>query len=308
MRGSTRTRTAATAVLVALALGGAPAAGAPQNAYAAPAAYASQHPYALRHIPLQGAVNVRDVGGYRTYDGERVRHGRVFRADALSGLTDADVTTLSGLGLRRVVDFRVAEEVAYDGPDRLPAGAAALSRPVTDNGLFRQLLTVIGSRDPVKQEELLGGGRAEAFMRETYRTFVADTANRAHFAATLRDIADGGTGPLLYHCTAGKDRTGWLTYVLLRAVGVPERAAVDDYLASNAFRAAHDARLRETLKQAGIMRDPDLLIPLQEVRTGYLDTALTEASRLYGGFGGYLTKGLGLDPRTLLDLRARLVD
>ncbi|WP_030683692.1 tyrosine-protein phosphatase [Streptomyces sp. NRRL B-1347] len=305
MRGSTRTLTAATAVLIALGTGAAPAAGsapAPDRSYTA--AERSAH---RQQIPLQGAVNVRDVGGHRTYDGERVRLGLVYRADALSKLTDADVGTLAGLGLRTVVDFRVAEEVRYDGQDRLPAGLAATARPVPDNGLFRQLMTVIGSRDPVKQEELLGGGRAEAFMREVYRAFVTDATGRAHFAATLRDLAAAGSAPLLYHCTAGKDRTGWLTYVLLRAVGVPERTAVADYLASNTFRAAHDARLRESLKQAGLMVKPELLIPLQEVRTDYLDAALTEATRRYGGFGGYLTKGLGLAPRTLLGLRERLV-
>ncbi|QIB46351.1 tyrosine-protein phosphatase [Streptomyces aureoverticillatus] len=316
MHSSTRTRTrtrtrartaAAAAAVLALVLGAAPAA----TAHAAPAA---PHPsYATtaeapRQIPLQGAVNVRDVGGYRTYDGERVRHGRVFRADALAKLTDADVAKVAGLGLRKVVDFRVAEEVGYDGPDRLPAGLAVTPRPVTDNGLFRQLMTVIGSRDPVKQEEMLGGGRAEAFMRDVYRTFVTDATDRTQFGATLRDIAAGGaSAPLLYHCTSGKDRTGWTTYVLLRAVGVPERTAVQDYLASNTFRAAYDAKLRETLKQTGMMQNPDLLIPLQEVRTDYLDAALAEVEQRYGSFGGYLTKGLGLDAGALLKLRRAMV-
>ncbi|GGR93378.1 protein-tyrosine-phosphatase [Streptomyces aureoverticillatus] len=315
MRSNTRTRTrtrtaAAVAAVFALTLGAAPAAAA-HTAPAAPPAPAAPHAApadAPRQIPLQGAVNVRDVGGYRTYDGESVRHGRVFRADALSRLTDADVAKVAGLGLRKVVDFRVAEEVAYDGPDRLPGGLVATSRPVTDNGLFRQLMTVIGSRDPVKQEEMLGGGRAEAFMRDVYRTFVTDATDRTQFGATLRDIAAGGTAaPLLYHCTSGKDRTGWTTYVLLRAVGVPERTAVQDYLASNTFRAGYDAKLRETLKQTGMMQNPDLLIPLQEVRTDYLEAALAEVDQRYGSFGGYLTKGLGLDAGALVKLRRALV-
>ncbi|EPH42254.1 tyrosine-protein phosphatase [Streptomyces aurantiacus] len=317
MRSSTRTRTrtrtaVAAAAVLALALGAAPTATAHAGPAAPPAPYAADADAdAPRQIPLQGAVNVRDVGGYRTYDGERVRHGRVFRADALSRLTDADVAKVAGLGLRKVVDFRVAEEVAYDGPDRLPGGLVATSRPVTDNGLFRQLMTVIGSRDPVRQEEMLGGGRAEAFMRDVYRTFVTDATDRTHFGATLRDIAAGGTATssraLLYHCTSGKDRTGWTTYVLLRAVGVPEHTAVQDYLASNTFRAAYDAKLRETLKQTGMMQNPNLLVPLQEVRTDYLEAALTEVNQRYGSFGGYLTKGLGLDAATLVKLRRALV-
>ncbi|MGV9882922.1 tyrosine-protein phosphatase [Streptomyces sp. NPDC003006] len=305
-----RTRTAAGLAISSLVLGALPgwaahaeplAPGAPGHASHQPAAYDTG-----RHIPLQGAVNVRDVGGHRTYDGERVRRGQVFRADALSKLTDADLATLSGLGLKKAVDFRVPAEVQYDGPDRLPAGVAPVSRPITDNGLFTRLVTAIGSRDPVKQEEMLGDGRAAAFMRDVYRTFVTDNANRARFGATLRDIADSSS-PLLYHCTAGKDRTGWTTYLLLRLLGVPDRTAVDDYLASNTYRSAHDAKLREALKQSGMMRNPDLIIPLQEVRTDYLGTALDEAAERYGGLGGYLTEGLGLDTRTLLKLRHRMV-
>ncbi|MFF1375371.1 tyrosine-protein phosphatase [Streptomyces sp. NPDC058308] len=311
-----RTRTATGLVISALALGTLPAWAAPAETVAptaprhashAPAHQAAHHAAdTVRHIPLQGAVNVRDVGGYRTYDGERVAYGRVFRADALGKLTDADLGTLAGLGLKKVIDFRVAAEVQYDGADRLPAGASPVSRPITDNGLFTQLLTAIGSKDPVKQEEMLGNGRAAAFMREVYRTFVTDSVNRAQFAATLRDIADSRS-PLLYHCTAGKDRTGWTTYLLLRLVGVPDRTAVGDYLASNTYRAAYDARLREALKQGGFMQNPDLIIPLQEVRTDYLGTALDEAAKRYGGLQGYLTKGLGLDAGTILKLRESLV-
>ncbi|MEV8313051.1 tyrosine-protein phosphatase [Streptomyces sp. NPDC059900] len=312
-------RTAAGVAVCALALGALPAG----TAHAGSAAGTASERGAARHaaplhsrpasdgvrlVPLQGAVNVRDLGGYRTYDGERVRYGQVFRADALSKLTDADVTTLAGLGLKKVIDFRVPAEVRSDGPDRLPAGLAPTSRPVNDNGLFTTLMTVIGSRDPVKQEEMLGNGKAEAFMRDVYRTFVTDASNRSQFATTLRDIARGGKGsPLLYHCTAGKDRTGWTSYLLLRAVGIPGSTATGDFLASNTYRAAYDAKVREGLKQGGLMQNPDLLIPLQEVRTGYLEAALAEAERQYGSLGGYLSKGLGLDPRTILALRDRMV-
>lgn len=312
----TRTRTAVGVAVSALALGTLPAWAAhaePTAPERATARHAPHHPRpasdGVRQIPLQGAVNVRDVGGYRTYDGERVRYGQVFRADALAKLTDADVATLSGLRLKKVVDFRVPAEVQYDGPDRLPAGLAPTARPISDNGLFATLMTVIGSRDPVKQEEMLGNGKADAFMRGVYRTFVTDGPNRAQFAATLRDIAHGGkASPLLYHCTAGKDRTGWTSYLLLRAVGVPEHTAVRDFLASNTYRAAYDAKVREGLKQSGLMQNPDLLIPLQEVRTGYLEAALAEVEAEYGSLNGYLRKGLGLDTRTILALRERMVD
>ncbi|OLZ72501.1 protein-tyrosine-phosphatase [Streptomyces amritsarensis] len=286
----------------------------PSAAYAAaaPAAgtgarYHQQQDETIRQIVLQGAVNVRDLGGYRTWTGGQVRQGLVYRSDALSKLTDADVTTVSGLGLTKVVDFRIPMEVRYDGADRLPAGLSATARPVSDLGLYGTLVGAIGSGDPVTQEQMLGGGRAEAYMRDIYRTFVTSPENRAQFAATLRELADGRQGPVLYHCTSGKDRTGWMSYVLLRALAVPEETAGRDYLASNTFRAAYDAKVRAGLKQSGLMQNPDLLIPLQEVRQDYLDSATAQMEADYGGLYGYLTQGLGLDLRTLAKLQTRLV-
>lgn len=306
-----RIRLASTAAAAALTAVVALPAAAP--AVAAPGARAGAlHPLrqqttAIRQIPLQGAVNVRDVGGYRTYTGGQVRQGLVYRSDALGKLTPADITTVAGLGLTKAVDFRIPMEVQYDGADRLPSGLSATSRPVSDLGLYATLVGAIGSGDPVKQEQMLGGGRAEAYMRDIYRTFVSSPENRAQFAATLREIADSGQGPILYHCTSGKDRTGWMSYVLLRALGVPEATAGSDYLASNTFRGAYDAQVRAGLKQSGRMQNPDLLIPLQEVRQDYLDAATAQLQADYGGFYGYLTDGLGLDLRTLAKLQAKMV-
>ncbi|MFD3515150.1 tyrosine-protein phosphatase [Streptomyces sp. NPDC058657] len=309
-----RVRLVTGAAVAALALGALPAA-----AVAAPpahgAAYTEQHhgsqPHrsGMRRIVLQGALNVRDLGGYRTWGGDAVRYGVAYRGDALSKLTDADVTKLAGLGLGKVIDYRVPAEIRFDGPDRLPAGLAVTPRPIDDSGLFERMMAAVVTGDPVQQEAALGGGRGVALMRQVYRTLVSDPANSAAFAATFRDLASGSSrSPVLFHCTAGKDRTGWTSYVLLRALGVPERAARGDYLASNGFRAAHDAKVRAGLKQSGLMQNPDLLIPLQEVRDDYLDTALAEAESRYGSLYGYLTKGLGLDLRTLAGLRDRLVD
>ncbi|MFF8262793.1 tyrosine-protein phosphatase [Streptomyces virginiae] len=309
-----RIRRAAAAAVAALALTTLPTAA---HAAAAPGAGVSARPphhqqqqqqaETIRQIVLQGAVNVRDLGGYRTWTGGQVRQGLVYRSDALGKLTDADVTTVSGLGLTKVVDFRIPTEVQYDGADRLPAGLSPTARPVSDLGLYGTLVAAIGSGDPVAQEQMLGGGRAEAYMRDIYRTFVTSPENRAQFAATLRELADGRQGPVLYHCTSGKDRTGWMSYVLLRALAVPEDTAERDYLASNTFRAAYDARVRAGLKQSGRMQNPDLLIPLQEVRQDYLDSATAQLEADYGSFYGYLTQGLGLDLRALAKLQTKLV-
>ncbi|MGW8887424.1 tyrosine-protein phosphatase [Streptomyces sp. NPDC055749] len=303
-----RARLAIGFVIATLTLTALPASAVAEAEARAPIVADTGQHTAARQITLQGAVNVRDLGGYRTYTGRSVRYGHVFRADALSKLTDPDVATLSGLGLKKVVDFRVPLELQYDGADRLPAGPAVTSRAVDDRGLYGMTMSVIASKDPVVQRAALGDGKAERFMRDIYRTFVDNPASRAQFAATVRELAKGRhSAPLLYHCTSGKDRTGWMSYVLLRALGVPEQAAERDFLLSNTFRAAHDAKVRAGLKQSGMMQNPDLLIPLQEVRTSYLGAALDQVEKDYGSLYGYLTDGLGLDIPTLARLRHRLL-
>ncbi|MEV0334454.1 tyrosine-protein phosphatase [Nocardia sp. NPDC050717] len=262
-------------------------------------------PSAGGQIPLQGAVNVRDIGGHRTYDGATVKSGKVIRADALSGLTDADIAALAGRNLKSVVDLRTPGEVQFMGADRLPAGVPLVARPIDDTGLFTRMMQIIQSKDPQRQQDALGDGGAEQIMNGVYASFLT-AGSRAAFGATIRELA-ATDGAVLYHCTSGKDRTGFLTYVLLRAVGVPEQTARQDYLRSNDFRAAADAKLREQVKQAGYMQNPDLLIPLQEVRGEYLDTAVRTLEQEYGSFGKFLTDGLGIDGFTLVKLRKNLV-
>ncbi|MER7396894.1 tyrosine-protein phosphatase [Streptomyces sp. NPDC000151] len=307
---ATRLRRTAGVVLSALALGCLPActaADAPPRPATSPAPSSSAP--TVHRVALHGAVNVRDLGGYRTADGHHVRYGRVFRADGLGKLAPADRTKLAALGLRTVVDFRIPAETARDGADRLPRGLTLASRPVDDSGLNDTTNRALAAKDPATQRKLLGGGRAARLMRATYRSFVTDPDTRRQFAATVRDIAAGkGTRtPLLFHCTAGKDRTGWLSYVLLRAVGVPEAAATRDFLRSNGYREQADDRTRAGLKKAGLMQDPDLLTPLLEVREDYLQAALDQVEQDYGSLDGYLTDGLGLHASTLAGLRARLV-
>ncbi|KUL35001.1 hypothetical protein ADL22_28720 [Streptomyces sp. NRRL F-4489] len=295
----------------ALGVGGLAAAGcgAPADAAGAAATPRARRstPPPARRVPLHGAVNCRDLGGYRTDHGRTVRYGRLFRSDSLPKLTPDDLTVLHRLGLRTVIDMRVPSEVSFDGADRLPAGLAVTSLPVNDTGLFAAMQAAIATKDPVEQQRRLGDGRGEALMRDVYPTFVTSAANRAAFATMLTRFADQDRLPLLFHCTSGKDRTGWLTYLLLRLLGVPHATAEQDYLLTNTLRRDADAAVRAQLKQAGLMQDTDLLIPLQEVRSGYLAAGLDQLRQDYGDIPRYLSAGLGLHTSTLARLRARLL-
>jgi protein-tyrosine phosphatase len=259
-------------------------------------------------MQLEGAVNVRDLGGHRIADGRRLAVGRVFRGDSLHRLTAADMATVSKIGLRTVVDFRLPGEVLVNGEDRLPPSATQVSLPVpgADVGAFYDL---IASGDHARQQAELGQGRAAEFMLRVHRGFVADQRQRDGFGIALRMVAAAGHGlPLLFHCTNGKDRTGWMTAIVLTALGVPYATVLEDYLRSNDIYQARYFKLGNDLTKTGMMREPGLLRPILELHAGYLEAAFDEIGQRFGTFSQFMNRGLGMDAQSVDRLRAALLD
>jgi protein-tyrosine phosphatase len=259
-----------------------------------------------RHVPLDGAVNVRDIGGYRSSAGLEVMRGRLFRGDALSQLTAADLERLDQLGLRTVIDFRTPGEILLSGDDRLPGGVEYAHLPVS-GGDLGSVYELIASGDHERQRRELGDGRAASLMVSVSRGFVTDGRQREAFGAALRWMCEPGRLPLLYHCSGGKDRSGWMTAIVLTALGVPRELVLRDYLLSNDFHRAGYSKLRLDLVKTGIVRDPDLLRPILEQSATYLGAAFEEADRRYGSFGGFLTSGLMVTEAMLAELRRALL-
>jgi protein-tyrosine phosphatase len=259
-----------------------------------------------RHIALDGAVNVRDIGGYRTMYGLEVMRGRLFRGDSLSQLSDADVQRLDRVGLQAVIDFRTPGEVLLSGPDRLPSGVELTSLPV-GGGDLGSIYELIASGDHERQGRELGEGRAAEFMVEINRGFVSDARQREAFGAALRLLCSPGQLPLLYHCSGGKDRAGWMTAIVLTALGVPREIVLRDYLLSNDFHRTGYQKLRFDLVKTGIVADPELLRPILEQSPTYLGAAFEEADRRYGSFGRFLTGGLQASEAAIGELRRAML-
>ncbi|MFG3225219.1 tyrosine-protein phosphatase [Kitasatospora sp. NPDC048194] len=263
-----------------------------------------------RSLGLRGALNARDLGGYRTADGRAVRGGAVLRSDGLNHLTADDLGPLGALGLRRVVDLRSAEEVREAGPDRLPEGVILHHAPLwaVDFDIHLTLRTALADRSARKQRALLGDGRAAAMMTGLYRWFVTDAGARESFAALLRLLAAPDGVPLLFHCSAGKDRTGWAAALVLTALGVDRETVLADYLLTNERSAPAVARVLEELGSRGLMREPELLLPVFRADRGYLDAAFAEVEAGWSGFDAFWREGLGLDDEVSDGLRANLLD
>ncbi|MGE5830546.1 MAG: tyrosine-protein phosphatase [Micromonosporaceae bacterium] len=261
-------------------------------------------------LGLVNAANARDLGGHVSADGRRVRHRVLYRADALHRLTEADVTAVGALRLASLIDFRHPHEVELVGPDRLPEPPPrrVVSLPLfnAEHDVFTTVTAVLNGAGGEASVTALRDGGPVLAMRELYRWFVEAPVARQVFGAALRLIADEDALPLLFHCTAGKDRTGWLATLVLSALGVDRAAVTDDYLRTNDLNASNIAYVLATL--AGRIDDPGLLIPLLQARHEYLDEAFAAAERRYGSIEGYLTGGLGLEPEILDRLRANLLE
>ena len=242
-----------------------------------------------RHLGLESSPNLRDAGGYRTSTGQWVRMGAVYRSGVLT-LSDADFATVTALGLRHSYDLRTPGENETE-PDRLPAGATRYSLNVS--GGAKVEVPPLESVDAV----------VDLMSRAPIAYLSMPSAVQA-FGGFLAGLA-ANDGPSVFHCTAGKDRTGWAGVLLLTLLDVPEEVVMADYLLSNDYflgsprMQAHMATLSE--EQAAVHE------AMIGVRPAYISVGLEAVREQFGSMTGYATAGLGLDPSVIDRLREKLL-
>ncbi|MBT2265279.1 tyrosine-protein phosphatase [Rhodococcus erythropolis] len=260
-----------------------------------------------RHVALQGAANVRDIGGYATEAGQSVKWGLVFRGDRLNDLTADDQQVIDNAGIRTVVDFRGDSEIAKDGPDKVPANVKVLNTPVLDPGtqaLATAITSALKSGDPAIVEQVLGGGEAVRISETGAVDQLSKPDGMAGYSQTLRTIADSESA-VAYHCTAGKDRTGLMTALLLGILGVPDKTIVDDFVLSNTYNKAKNEQTYTYLSSKGI--NVDLLKPLMEQRPSQIQPVLDKIQDQFGGWEKFSQDVLKLDADTIAKLRSKLL-
>lgn len=254
-----------------------------------------------RRLPLAGAPNARDLGGYRAADGRALRWGRIYRSGALHKLTDADLAYLEHLGVRLVVDLRRAGERA-DMPSRVTDTMEVVSIPIGDTGLSQR--SIIGE---INAGRIRGLGAPGAALVEANAAFVRSHAADVRQAVEM--LSRAVDHPVLVHCTAGKDRAGFASASMLLALGVPEEVVVYDYLRTNDFLAEHVATiLAERVRHGHDDEEIEIMRALLEVRPEYLGTALAAMTELHGSAAGFVRDGLGLDEPTTERWRTHLLE
>ena len=226
-----------------------------------------------RRIRAQGVPNLRDLGGYAAADGRTVKWGVLFRSDDLFDLEESALGVLEELGIRLIVDFRTRHE-AMMAPDSLPEiTRESVNLPVDAGKAMTRL-----------QDESLNATKSRSIMLSVYRDLVHDF--QPVYREFFRLLGEAENVPLLFHCTAGKDRTGFAAAMILSALGVGRDDIMRDYLLSVEC-------LRERWVEG---RDYDeAMKPLFVVEPEYLNTVFEAIDNQYGGVEKYLRDILGVD-------------
>lgn len=260
-------------------------------------------------IELDGAVNVRDVGGLPTQDGGRVAPGRLLRADNLQGLTAPDVRRLvDDLGVRTVVDLRTAAEVELEGPGPMTREPAVTHRHCSLHPESGGMTDVDADAAPpappsagIDEDALASPGLGNDMLLGYYLGYLRDRPDS--IVTALRAVAEDSGGAAILHCAAGKDRTGTVVALALAVAGVTREAIVEDYVATGEVLEAILDRLRSSSTYAADLDGlpADVHRPRRATMEGLLD-----AVERQGGAAAWLERA-GLEPDALAALRARLV-
>lgn len=251
-------------------------------------------------IGLKHAYNSRDLAGYPTTDGHHIKAGRLFRTALLHGLDEHDLATLHQLNVTRVIDFRDGAEVS-DLPDRLPTGATYLHLPV-----FKEDETgaSLSTSKPMKRL-VIDYEAGKEWMFTAYCDMVTiDSAKDAYREFFRQLLSANDNEATIFHCTAGKDRTGMAAYFLMRALGVVPEVAAQDYLWTNVYSADRVRMRINTVKAAGgndvaIFNVRTMSAALPE----YLQTATKLINARYGDMDHFISEFLNLSAGDIADLR-----
>ncbi|WP_461171100.1 tyrosine-protein phosphatase [Arthrobacter sp. Z1-15] len=247
---------------------------------------------------LSSADNFRDLAGpndgYVTASGERVNHGVILRSNALT-LTPSDVHTVESLDITAIYDLRTTSEIEAK-PNVAVAGATSSNINISGDGV-----TVAAADLDIDTPQT-----SMRMLEDMNRMFVNDPAQREGFAQLLNDLAEI-EGPQLIHCTAGKDRTGWASAMLLSIAGVSREDITADYLLTNEYSKDSISHTLAKIAAEGGQPTADAYAPLLGVQQSFLDAGFDEITTKYSTVDKYLTHGLGLSPETIATIKAKLV-
>ena len=263
-------------------------------------------------IEFEGLLNARDLGGITGHGGKKIKMGRIIRSDNLSSLTPNDCEKLKSYGLSTIVDFRTDDEVK-SSPDKEVARAKWIHCPILES------LTAGITRKETKKASCLAeillnfslelGPAGKAWLASLYIPLVTDDFSLKGYRRFLDIMKDNKDGAVLYHCSAGKDRVGMGTFILLSALGVSQEDIIKDYLLTNESYAPVINEAKELGKKTGVDQEIiDTIEPLSGVDISYLMAAINAIEKAYGDLNGFFKNGLGIDEDYINSLRQNYLE
>lgn len=255
-------------------------------------------------VPLEGAINFRDIGGYTTTSGKKILTNKIYRSAEISTLTDHDLKELKNKHISTVIDFRGTKE-AKAAPDRLPEGAHYFLCPAgsedVDNSNYDAFLEKIKNND-------------QSFMTDFYGKEGIKYFGDRYRLLFQKLLATPNTESILYHCTAGRDRTGMATALLYYILEVPMETIIQDYLASNEFlkqkkksgKDDSDKSFKAMIEKTGL--DKETLEDRIALKPEYLNLFFTTIQNKYGSVENFLKEEMGISSHDITKLRQKFTN
>lgn len=252
-------------------------------------------------LPFERCDNFRELGGYAGLGGKHVKYGAFYRAPALANLrTEADWALFCSLGVKTVFDFRSDAERAQLPDPELPGVRCVHAPAMLDGGG--------GGVNFDLNAILAGGERAIDGMLDWVESSYAGIAFGNPAYRQLFEAIAAGKTPVLFHCSAGKDRTGVAAALILLALGVAREDVVRDYLLTNDCRARSRTALVKKLEPALGARAAEYADVIGGVRQSSIDTTLDAIERRYPSFEAYLEAECGVTPAALARIREQYLE
>lgn len=246
-------------------------------------------------LGLESLPNLRDLGGYKTSDSSSIRRSMLYRSSQLNHVSAADMQKITALKWKSDFDLRTARERASK-PDELPTGVRNVSLDMLADASEENWVK-LGDllNDPKRVSQAPGGGTAEAIatMKQIYCDMVTLPSSKTALKQLYTALAQSGTAPAVFHCSSGKDRTGWATAALLSLLGIPKETIIKDFVRSNDYILPANKKVIDDFIKAG--GEPGIPPAIIGVKAEYLEAAFREVQRVYGSMDRYFSEGLGID-------------
>lgn len=249
-------------------------------------------------ITLEGTHNFRDLGGFRSEDGRRVKWNTFFRADKLSSLSSKDIDIIKYIGVKTILDFRSKSEIKLN-PDTnisdieyINISAMPTIKEFGDNFDMNYILNESFAIDILK---------VEAIIMDSYKSMVF---NNKAFAELVDCMENEHRTPIIFHCTSGKDRTGFAAALILSILGVPEEIIINDYIATNIYQKDISEKFINKIKKK--VNNPDKIAMLNyafNVKREFLEESFKSIKERYGSIDNYLEKEYGLTKKKKKELK-----